>query len=147
MKNLINILVFSFLQGVFSFAYSQIVNDTINREIFGDPMPCFYLDPDEPIRTFDLDIGYNGKIVIEALVDTTSLTLYNYKIVFANLYSTNITQDTVIIRNDYKSGNFDYIESIKEKFIHHISYIKLIRIKESNCVYPSKCISPIKIKQ
>jgi len=147
MKHLVNILLITLLQGLVSFTYSQVINDTLKVNVMGDPFPCFYLEPDEPIKIFNHDIGYTGKIVIEATVDTLSLTLYDYRIVFANLYAINKPYDTIYIRSDLNYGNIAYIDSIKEKFIKHISYIKLVRSNMPNCVFSNKCVFPIKIKQ
>ena len=120
------------------------------KEVIIDPIfiSCWELDPDSAIRPLIMKSKYVGRVRVEAEGDTVTLKFKNYKFPFAKLRSTEDFNDSIEIRMDYNIGNYSYFESIKEKIIEHLGYLKLKPTNYQNC--DKRCIIftiPVRIEQ
>ncbi|MFC6998865.1 hypothetical protein [Rufibacter roseus] len=114
--------------------------------IYGSVPSCYFLTPDAFIKPYRTKASYVGRIVFKAEIDTTSLLLHNYTILFAKLYSRNNPQDSIEIRLNDKVGNFSYVEELKPKLIKHLRYIRLRKVDTNNCVTPSSFTIPLQME-
>ena len=124
--------------------YSQ-TSDSGDVIIDPVPVPCYAIQPDEPIRHFTGNTEYVGRVIFRVDVDTVKQTFTGYEIVFARLYSRTNPKDSIELRPDTKSGNYKYVERIKPALIKHLSYLKLVRTDYADCVN-SKFMIPLVIE-
>jgi hypothetical protein len=130
---------------MFSFGiYAQEI-DTSSMIIDPIEIPCYKLSPDKPIKIFKDSSDYIGKVILETRIDTNNNYLTSYKIIFAKLINRNNPKDSIEVRLDFKTGNYQYLEKLKPKFIKHLNYIKVTKTNTENCV-KNRFYIPITIK-
>jgi hypothetical protein len=94
---------------------------------------CYQIYPDTPIKPYKNNTEYTGRVTFEAKIDTTKLILIDYKIMFAKLRSRINPLDTIEIRMNDHVGNYKYLKNLAPKLIEHLSYLKLIKINQTDC--------------
>lgn len=75
--------------------------------------PCYKIKNNLIIKELILKGHYQGKVLLEAYCDTIKNILADYKIVYAKLISTSDPNDSIEIRLENKTGNFEFIEKNK----------------------------------
>ena len=109
-------------------------------------LSCWGIDPDSTIRPLKLNAKYIGRVVIMAEMDTIIMRFKNYELLGVRLRAKDNFRDSIEIWGNIKAGNYKYFESIKEKIIEHIQYLRIKRILYNSCDNNLKWRIPIKIE-
>jgi hypothetical protein len=117
-----------------------------NQKDFSCVFSCWGLDPDSTIRPLKLNSKYIGRVFIMAEIDTNIMRFKNYEFLGVRLKSKDNLEDSIEIWGNTKAGNYKYFESIKEKIIEHVQYLRIKRILYNSCDNNLRWRIPIKIE-
>lgn len=117
-----------------------------NEEII-DPIstPCFHLINENKIEPIILNGNYFGKIIIGASCDTVRLKLIDFKIIFAKLYSSVDSRDSIEIRLENKQGNYKFLDDNMAEILENIAQIEIEKA-DADCDYIPNFNIPIEIE-
>jgi hypothetical protein len=108
-------------------------NETIIDPVFYE---CYKLIDTARIEPIKLDGFYSGKAMLQAKVDTLTDTLKDFSIVFAKLYSSKDTKDSIEIRYLKKYGNYTFLDEHIDEIVPIIAQKRIIRTNLENCIVP-----------
>lgn len=116
-----------------------------NVEIL-DPInyDCYNLK-DDKIKSLQLPGNYIGRIMLKTECDTINKTLIHPKLIYAKLYSTIDELDTIEIKFDTKIGNYKFLDDNMSKILDHISYLRIEKVLNNNCIIAPRFNIPIMI--
>ena len=104
---------------------------------------CYQIFPDTPIKHYEKDSEYVGKVIFTAKVNEETLSLTNFEIVFASLHSRHNLTDTIEFRPNSMTGNQNYLKNFTPKLVEHLSYIKLRKVILDNCSQTERFYLPL----
>ena len=150
MRRKSNILIIGFvIISVNLYSQGIQVKDSLKNTSQNDftcVFPCWGIDPDSTIRPLKLNEKYTGRVVVMAEMDTIIMKFKNYEISGVRLRAKDNFRDSIDIRGNIKAGNYKYIESIKEKIIEYIQYLRVKRNLYNSCDNNLMWKIPIKIE-
>ena len=130
-------LVVTFLD--LSVAYCQSRPDCVL------PLNCVTLLNDGSIKSLKSKTQFVGKIIVQASLDTTSLTLTNLKIIYGDLYSKKNPEYKIQYRYSDMKGNSLYFDNFLPEIKKHLTYLKF-KIVGQNCIMPTDWKFPITLR-
>ena len=144
-NNMVKTIIFAFFLLVASYGKNGFAQSTDSLTTIVDPIEtsCYQIFPDNPIKHYDKDSEYVGKIIFTAKVNEVTLSLTDFKIVFASLHSRHNLKDTIEFRPNYTTGNQNYLNKISPKLVEHLNYIKLRKVILDNCSQTERFYLPL----
>lgn len=110
------------------------------------PVSCVTIVNEKPIKPFISEENYLGKVIIQAQLDTLTMKLVKYKIVYADLYLKADPNKKIEVRLNDQSGDTKYLNNIFPELIKHLEYLKFKIVEHKDCNMTTFWNFPITIK-
>ena len=121
--------------------------DKNDNSIYPHLPNCVNIINDKPIKAFLTNDIYIGKVVIEARLDTATMTLKEHKFVFVNLHSIANPGKKIQLRQNNQNVDIKYLDSLLPELVGHLKYLKFKITLTEDCILSTYLKFPITIKR
>jgi hypothetical protein len=141
-----NLLLVAFILNI-SISFGQKAKpDKLDNIVCILPVECITILNNKPPKPFKATSLYSGRVIIQAKLDTLTMTLTEHKFIFANLYSKTEPDKKIRLSPGEQFGGIKYLKMILPDLIKYLRYLKFKMVNRSGCLMSTRWDFPVTIK-